>query len=349
MTVVEQGGEESNMNAPAWRLFGSELSPYSVKVRSYLRFKGIAHEWLPRGPANAAEFQKHAKLPLIPLLVTPDGQGLQDSTPIIEKLEAQTPEPSIHPDDPALRFLSELIEEYADEWGNKPMFHYRWSYEADCKSAAGRIAAQMAGEGAPPGQVAKMAEAVAQRMVPRLSFVGSHAGTRETIEGSLRRVLDMLEMHLGTRKYLFGDRPSLADFGLWGQLYECWTDPTPGKLINELYPTTWRWIERMLNPSVEGGWDPWTSIRWGIERLLETEVAGLFLPWSTANAAALETGAAEVNVELEGKPFTQQPQKYHARSLAEIRRKYAAAKDAPGLDAILTATGCKRWLEGRAV
>ncbi len=336
------------MDAPTHRLFGSELSPYSVKVRSYLRFKGIAHEWLPRGPATAAEFQKHAKLPLIPLLVTPDGQGLQDSTPIIERLEAQQPEPSIHPDDPALRFLSALIEEYADEWGNKSMFHYRWTYEADCRSAAGRIAAQMAGEGAPPEQVAKMAEAVAQRMVPRLSFVGSHAGTRGTIEGSLRRVLDTLEVHLGTRKYVFGDRPSLADFGLWGQLYECWTDPTPGKLINELYPATWRWIERMLNPGVEGGWDPWTSIRWGIERLLETEVAGLFLPWSTANAAALEKGETELKVELEGKPFTQQPQKYHARSLAEIRRKYAAAKDAPGLDAILSATGCKRWLEGRA-
>lgn len=334
------------MTAVAYRLFGSELSPYSVKVRSYLRFKGIAHDWIPRGPASAAEFQKYAKLPLIPLLVTPEGQSLQDSTPIIERIEAQMPEPSIHPDDPALRFLSQLIEEYADEWLNKPMFHYRWSYDADCKSAAGRIAVHMAGEGAPPEQVAKAAEAVAQRMVPRLSFVGSHAATRETIEGSLRRVLDTLEVQFGIRKYLFGERPSLADFGLWGQLYECWTDPTGGKLINELYPTTWRWIERMLDPKVEGGWDSWKSCRWGIERLLETEVAGLFLPWSTANAAAVEKGDAEFAVTLEGKPFSQQTQKYHARSLAEIRRKYAAAKDAPGLDDVLTATGCKRWLAG---
>ncbi len=333
------------MNAPAYRLFGSELSPYSVKVRSYLRFKGIAHEWIPRGPTTAAEFQKYAKLPLIPLLVTADGQGLQDSTPIIERLEAIHPEPSIHPDDPALRFLSALIEEYADEWGNKPMFHYRWSYDADCKSAAGRIATQLAGEGATPEQIAKAAEGVAQRMVPRLSFVGSHAGTRETIEGSLRRVLDTLEVHLGIRKYLFGDRPSLADFGLWGQLYECWSDPTPGKLITDLYPTTWRWIERMLDPKVEGGWDPGNSSHWGIERLLEAEGAGLFLPGSAANEAALAKGDAEFTVTLEGKPFTQQAQKYHARSLAEIRRKYAAAKDAPGLDAILSETGCKRWLE----
>ena len=52
-----------------FRIFGSEMSPYSVKVRSYFRYKGIAHDWLVRGPANQAEYAKHAKLPLIPLVV----------------------------------------------------------------------------------------------------------------------------------------------------------------------------------------------------------------------------------------------------------------------------------------
>lgn len=333
------------MAVSGYRLFGSELSPYSVKVRSYLRFKGIEHEWIPRGPNSAAEFQKYAKLPLIPLLVTPEGQGLQDSTPIIETLEAKIPEPSIHPDDPALRFLSELIEEYADEWGNKSMFHYRWSYPADAESASRRIASQIAPDGSDDATVAKTAEGVRGRMVPRLSFVGSNEGTRDTIEASLRRILDTLEMHFVGRKYLFGDRPALADLGMWGQLYECWTDPTPKALIDELYPNTWRWIERMLAPKVEGGWDSWSSMRWGISRLLDTEVCGLFLPWSTANAAALQGGQERFTVMLDGKPFTQQPQKYHARSLAEIKRKYQAAKTAPGLEAILKDTGCLRWLE----
>jgi len=31
-----------------WRIFGSELSPYSVKVRSYFRYTGLAQEWLLR-------------------------------------------------------------------------------------------------------------------------------------------------------------------------------------------------------------------------------------------------------------------------------------------------------------
>ena len=122
-----------------YKIFGNELSPYSVKVRSYLRYKHIPHEWVVRTPAVEEEFGRFAKLPLIPLVVTPDGRGLQDSTPIIERFEAANREPSIVPDDKALAFLSALLEEFGDEWGNKWMFHYRWARNVDQQSAAGRI------------------------------------------------------------------------------------------------------------------------------------------------------------------------------------------------------------------
>ncbi len=38
-----------------YRVFGSEFSPYSVKVRSYFRYKRIQHEWLVRSAATGAE------------------------------------------------------------------------------------------------------------------------------------------------------------------------------------------------------------------------------------------------------------------------------------------------------
>ena len=60
------------MPAP-YRIFGIELSPYSVKVRSYFRYKGIPHEWVVRHMGNMEEFQKFAKLPLVPLVITPEG------------------------------------------------------------------------------------------------------------------------------------------------------------------------------------------------------------------------------------------------------------------------------------
>jgi glutathione S-transferase len=124
-----------------YRIFGSELSPYSVKVRSYFRYKGIPHEWVVRNASNMDEFRRHARLPLIPLVLTPEGEALQDSTPILERVEAAHPEPSIHPPEPVAAFVSALLEEYGDEWGNKAMFHYRWTYEPDQVSAAARKAA----------------------------------------------------------------------------------------------------------------------------------------------------------------------------------------------------------------
>jgi haloalkane dehalogenase len=114
----------------------SSSRPYSVKVRSYFRYKRIPHEWVVRSIDKMDEYNRYAKLPLIPLVVAPDDTAMQDSTPIIEKMEARVPEPALQPADPALAFLSALVEEYGDEWGNKPMFHYRWFYEADATRRA---------------------------------------------------------------------------------------------------------------------------------------------------------------------------------------------------------------------
>src|SRR3954464_792870 len=123
-----------------YRIIGAEMSPYSVKVRSYFRYKAIPHQWVLRNANSQAEFERHAKIPVIPLLVTPEGQGIQDSTPIIDAMEKLYPEPSIHPDDAVARFISALIEEFGDEWGNKWMFDYRWARDVEQISSAGRIA-----------------------------------------------------------------------------------------------------------------------------------------------------------------------------------------------------------------
>jgi glutathione S-transferase len=326
-----------------FRIFGSELSPYSVKVRSYFRYKNLAHEWIPRSPAVQAEFQKYAKLPLVPLVVTPDGEGVQDSTPIIERFEAGHREPSIMPDDPALAFVSALLEEYGDEWGNKWMFHYRWRYLPDAWATAERIALQMAG-GQGTLAVAQARAAVAERMTGRLGFVGSNEKTQPVIEASFKRTLALIEAHLQTRPYLLGGRPAMADFGLWGQFYEAATDPTPGALMRASAPKVMAWVQRMLAPAAEGPFEDWATLAPTLMPLLRDEVAALFLPWSTANAQAVERGAKSFETRLAGAPWGQEPQRYHARSLAEIRRKHAAAKGAPGLAAILEASGCLRFL-----
>jgi glutathione S-transferase len=327
-----------------YRVFGAEMSPYSVKVRSYLRYKGIPHEWIPRSPANQAEFQKYAKLPLVPLVVTPEDEGIQDSTPIIETLEARFPEPSIHPDDPALAFLSALVEEFGDEWGNKWMFHYRWWREEDQRSAAARLAAGMAPPGTSAAELEPFAAGIRERMVPRISFVGSSEKTCAQIEESFTDAVGVLEAHLGSRPYLFGGRPAFGDFGLWGQIYNASTDPTPGRLLRARAPRVMDWVERMLDPKVAGEFEAWTALEPTLLPLLRDQVGALFLPWTTANARALAAGEAEFGVDLAGRRWEQGVQKYHAKSLRVLRERYAALSDRSALDPVLERAGCLELL-----
>jgi glutathione S-transferase len=320
-----------------YRIFGAEVSPYSVKVRSYFRYKQIPHEWIPRDPSSAAEYQKYAKLPIIPLVVSPEGEAMQDSTPILEAIEQRFPEPSIHPGDPIAAFVSALLEEFGDEWGNKWMFHYRWAREADQISGSERIAAVMSG--AQGEALAKAAAAIRERMVGRVWFVGSNERTAPQIEQSFRDSVAQIEEHLTVRPYLFGSRPAFGDFAMWGQIYNAWTDPTPGGILRASAPNVVAWCQRMLDPKAEGGFESWTSLAPTLAPLLIEQVGRRFLPWSQANAKAIAGGAEEFSVELAGQTWTQKPQKYHAKSLKALRDKYAAAKSAP-LDRVLAEVGC---------
>jgi glutathione S-transferase len=325
-----------------YRIFGSEMSPYSVKVRSYARYKGIPHEWIPRTTASEEAYRKYARLPIVPTVATPQDEGLQDSTPIMETLDARFPEPSIHPADPALAFLSALIEEFGDEWGNKLMFHHRWFAQVD-QLASAQTLARLAQPQGDEAEVAQWAAMILQRMSTRGHFVGSSPANAPLITSYYFELLDLLEAHLRTRKYLFGGRPAFADFGLGGQLYECSVDPTCGAGMRARGPAVLDWCHRMMEPREDGPFETWESLAPTLKPLL-AYIGRYFLPWTAANARALEAGEAEFTVDLPGGAYTQPPQKYHARSLGVLRARYAALADNAALRAILDEAGCTPWL-----
>jgi len=142
------------------------------------------------------------------------------------------------------------------------------------------------------------------------------------------------------RPYLLGGRPAMADFGLWAQFYEAATDPTPGAIMRASAANVMAWVQRMVSPKADGPFEAWAALAPTLMPLLKDEVGALFLPWSVANSAAIAGSAKTFDVALGGTAWSQEPQKYHARSLAEIRRKYAAAKSAPGLEAIMLDSDC---------
>jgi glutathione S-transferase len=331
--------------ADCYRIIGAEMSPYSVKVRSYFRYKAIPHQWILRNAASQAEYEKHARMPIIPLVVTPEGTGIQDSTPIIDAMEKLYPEPSIDPDDPVARFISALVEEFGDEWGNKWMFHYRWARDVDQISSAGRIA-RMRGPDASEEKHAAFARQIRARMVDRVWFVGSNAVTAPQIEAGFLDMLGLLDNHLTGRPYLFGGRPALGDFGLWGQIYEMWTDPTAGAIIGGGAPHVLDWVHRMLWPRAEGKFEAWSLLEQTLMPILTRQVGTQFMPWTSANEKALAESQEEFSVTLGDKVWTQKPQKYHVRSLGMLRAKYADVADKAALDPVLKAAGCLAGLRG---
>ena len=330
------------MTESNYLIVGAEESPYSVKIRSYFRYKNIPHTWSTRAESGEL-FAQHAKLPLIPLVVTPDHTGIQDSTPIIERMEATLPEPSIHPVDPVSRFVSILLEEFGDEWGNKWMFHLRWAREIDQIGCARRIAA-MVNPDADEEQIAKASQNIRERMVGRVWFVGSNETTAPLIEASFQDSLNLLDQHLESRQYMFGDRPSFADFGLWGQIYNANRDHTPAQMISKTRNIQ-AWLDRMLNPVSMGPFEDWSSLSSTLNPLLATQVGPVFLRWSDANSNATNEGLDEFSVELDVGTWTQRPQKYHAKSLAILREKYLVFSEDEELRGLLAATNCLQYLQ----
>jgi glutathione S-transferase len=331
--------------ADGYRIFGAEMSPYSVKVRSYFRYKAIPHQWILRNADSQAEYEKHARMPIIPLVVTPEGKGIQDSTPIIDAIEKLYPEPSINPADIVASFISALIEEFGDEWGNKWMFHYRWARDVDQISSAGRIARMRAPMASEPEHAA-FASQVRARMVDRVWFVGSNAMTAPQIEAGFLEMLGLLDSHLASRPYLFGGRPAFGDFGLWGQIYQMWRDPTAGALIEGGAPHVLDWVHRMLWPKAEGEFEAWSTLAPTLMPILIKQIGAQFVPWTCGNEKALSEAREEFSVRLGDKTWTQKPQKYHARSLGMLRARYAAVADKTALDPVLEAAGCLGGLRG---
>ena len=326
--------------AEGYRIIGAEMSPYSVKVRSYFRYKGIPHQWVLRNAASQAEYEKHAKMPIIPLVVTPEGTGIQDSTPIIDQME---------------KLLSGAVDPsrrtgHAFRLGADRGVRRRVGQQMDVSlplGARGRPAllGRAHRADARPQSERRASTRIspircAARMMDRVWFVGSNETNAPQIESGFQEMLGLLDEHLAKRPYLFGGRPAFGDFGLWGQFYELWTDPTTGALIEGNAPHVLDWVHRMLWPRPQGAFESWTALAPTLMPILTKQVGKQFWPWTLANERALAEGKEEFSVTLGDKVWTQKPQKYHARSLGMLRAKYAEIPGSRELDMILAAAGC---------
>ena len=123
------------------RIVGVPGSPYSRKLRAVLRYRRIAFAWINQGSPESRDLPQ-PRVQLLPQLILPGDDGVlearTDSTPLIRELEKRYAGRSVIPPDGALAFFDALLEDYADEWLTKAMFHYRWARDVDQRSSSGR-------------------------------------------------------------------------------------------------------------------------------------------------------------------------------------------------------------------
>lgn len=305
-----------------YEVYGALGSPYSLKVRAAMRAKGLPHSWTGMTGEERAVIMPNVKAQVIPVIRRTDGSWTNDSTPFLLSIEGEGRE--LVPSDPALRFVCLLLEDMADEWFMKAMFHYRWFYEADQEWCANWLmfdSMPNAGRAA----VEKNAAVIRARQISRMALVGCTPETAPIIEASWKRSCKALqEMALGPGRFLLGDRISLADLAFYGQLKVMSYDPTPMAWMREAVPYLYRWLDHADDTSGIGG--EWagadTVLASPAVTALLAQAGDTYLPFLLANANAIEAGAETFSLTIEGGRYEQGVFKYQVKCLASLREEW---------------------------
>jgi glutathione S-transferase len=327
----------------SYRLFGAETSAYSTKMRSFLNYKGVAFDWTPRTQESEDELKRVARFPTLPVLVTSSGFAVHDTTPMMEALEADSPEPSATPADPALAFLACVLEEYADAWLAKTVFHYRWTRKKDQRLAAARTIEDYYTVSAPPDRKAAEDRAL-EAMTGQLKTMQLDGELGDALEKSFKRFVKLLDEHLRKHLFLFGERPSMADFAIAGQLIQMMKDPTPAKIIEKDGAFVAKWCEFMSAPTASGPFAALDDLKETLAPLFHDDLALFFLPWAAENLESSLAGAETFTVTLGKDAVAMAPLRSAARSFRELRRKFVTGQMVETLKAFTDETTTTAFL-----
>ncbi len=305
-------------------VLGAPGSPYTRKMLSYLRYKRIPHKMIWGDPSKYLDQEgiDKPKPGLLPTFVLPD---------------------------PALAFINYLIEDFADEWGTKYMFHYRWHDQKDAENAGTILPLQTVGM-MPNEMLDNLKGMISKRQIDRLWVVGSNNDTAPIIDVSFRRLLGILEKHFTSIPYLISNRPSSSDFAMYGQLSQLVNfDPTPREICHEVSLRTVAWVGLIEDQSgIEVDDEQWGSIDTlpsTVKELL-AEIGKGYVPAQLANAKALENGDKEWQTEIDGCLWKQKSFPYQAKCLKWLNEEYKMLEDndQKKVNDLFEDTGCERLI-----
>lgn len=339
-----------------YRYYAAEISYFSAKVRPALRYKGLRFvELLPTPEAYRDVIVKRTGLGFIPVVVTPEGETLQDTSDILDAFEVRHPEPPLEPRTPVQRVAARLIELYADEFLLLPAMHYRWGTPEGEAKARGDFAAVVGNPEA--------ANRFADRMSGSLPFLGVCSESGAAIEAHTHALLDALSEHFADHSYALGGAPSLADCALMGPLYaHLYLDAVPGRLLRERAQPVCHWIERMNHPDPDarGEWladDALATTLVPLFHLIGQDAVSLFLDtvrafeaWADERPTDVEEPPRAVGMHesgFRGARFSRYTSPYTLwmlqRTLDVVRA--LAPDERQAVDAALAGTGCEALLD----
>jgi glutathione S-transferase len=309
---------------PALTVYGSKVSYYTGKLEAYLRYKEIPF----RFQAMTSEYFNHivpekTGAQQMPAVELPDGRWATDSTPLIDWFEQQYPDHPIMPADPAQAYICRLIEDYADEWLWRPAMHYRWSYFRDRQLLGIVLVDELFHDVKAPTWLKRWQI----RRRQKSNFVdkdGVTAANREHVEQGYLTTLTLLESIFQNRPFVFGDRPTLADFGLFGPMFRHFSqDPTPAEIMRETAPAVFEWVGRMWNAKASQlSGELVSGIPGDILPLLQ-EIGDTHLPNLVANTQAWHEDNELYDVTIQGAHYTRLPaSRYRSWCLEQLQNHF---------------------------
>ena len=295
----------------AYDLYVYDISYFSGKFEAYLRYKDIPfrrHE--PSWRTIAGIIHPATGLMKLPVVKTPDGQWLQDSSPMIQWFESKHPSYGVLPDDPYQRFFGLLLEDYADEWMWRPALYFRWAFDKDAQLYAQRFVEDFLWDWPLPNPIVKRL-ALARQKIHYMRGDGIRPETHAHIESIYVNTLKHLEAILSQTPYLMGERPTIADFGFFASMFKHFSlDPTPARMMREQAPGVYEWVARLWNakgPDFIGATlqSPGTlPLSW--EGLLR-DIGNHYLPYLHANAIAFKQERRHFDLSLDGVLYKRLP------------------------------------------
>jgi len=354
------------------QVFGNVGSPYTQKILSLLRYRNISYtiSWGDVIHNLSLLGLDPPKPVLLPTLVFDNKDVKTDTTPIIRYLEKLYSEKSVIPNSTSVNFLNYLLEDFADEWTTKYMFHYRWHFDEDAENAKKMLVLQHK-INIDDDSLNEFGNSIADRQINRLWVVGSNNETAKLIDNSYKRFLKLLEKHLSNTPYMFGLRPSSSDFALYGQLTQLvGFDPTPRKIASIESPRSISWVSIMSDLSglhdmggvgeffginndtnnknlnyFEDNEEGWYSLNKLPKSLKEifNEVGKVYIPCLIANNKAYINNEDTWEIELDGSTWKQKTFPYQSKCLNWIKDEFnnLSEQDKSDVKDYLKGSGCE--------